>query len=305
MRTPILTYFMTFQKKVKKNFHFSIDRIPRRAEACAKFGDTKTLTTAADTSVATIAPVHIHNAQAPSDIVIVCEHASCEFPPEFNELGISQDAAHSHIAWDPGALPIAKSLGDQLNAPLVAGGLSRLLYDCNRPPEAPDAIPVTSEDIPIPGNQNLPSDARAQRVQHIYGPFRKALAETVGTRPNAILITIHSFTPIYRGVSRPVEIGVLHDSDSRLADAMLDTAADHTNLRVERNQPYGPQDGVTHTLCEHALGQGHLNVMLEIRNDLITTQQEQTAMADMLTAWIGTSLTRLGRAISKDGTCAV
>jgi predicted N-formylglutamate amidohydrolase len=97
---------------------------------------------------------------------------------------------------------------------------------------------------------------------------------------------VHSFTPVYHGVARSVEIGLLHDKDARLTDAMLACAASNTTHVVERNQPYGPKDGVTHTLKEHALPHNRPNVMIEIRNDLIATEQAQKAMATMLSAWL-------------------
>ena len=106
-------------------------------------------------------------------------------------------------------------------------------------------------------------------------------------------MTVHSFTPIYHGVARTVEIGILHDSDTRLADAMLEIAQAHTDANVQRNAPYGPDHGVTHTLKEHAIKGGHLNVMLEVRNDLIVTSDEQTAMADMLAGWVADACTRV------------
>jgi len=105
-------------------------------------------------------------------------------------------------------------------------------------------------------------------------------------------VTLHSFTPLYHGAQRLTEIGVLHDADTRLADAMLVTAGHHTKMRVARNDPYGPQDGVTHTLKEH--GAGHLNVMLEVRNDLIATPDTQRAMARMIAVWLVEASARAG-----------
>jgi predicted N-formylglutamate amidohydrolase len=99
-------------------------------------------------------------------------------------------------------------------------------------------------------------------------------------------VTVHSFTPIYHGQLRSVEIGILHDSDARLADALLQTAVVHTDANVQRNEPYGPEDGVTHTLKEHAVKDGYFNVMLEIRNDLIETAEQQDHMAAVLSGWL-------------------
>tara|TARA_R100000789_G_scaffold42075_8_gene43702 strand:+ start:8265 stop:9026 length:762 start_codon:yes stop_codon:yes gene_type:complete len=230
--------------------------------------------------------VDVRNAQAASPIVIVCEHASAHIPPAFGDLGLPASALHSHVVWDPGAMAVATGMADLLDAALVASKTSRLVYDCNRPPEAPDAMPARSEIFDVPGNADLSANDKAERVARYYTPFREALAAILAARTAPIMVTVHSFTPVYHGKTREVEIGILHDSDARLADAMLGLAAHHTSRIVRRNDPYGPGDGVTHTLMEHALAHGHLNVMLEIRNDLIATEAEQAAVARTLSDWV-------------------
>ncbi|MEQ5828166.1 N-formylglutamate amidohydrolase [Sulfitobacter sp. NFXS29] len=236
--------------------------------------------------------VEVINAGANASVVLVCEHASRDIPAHFDGLGIDAAARESHVAWDPGALSVAREMSDELDAVLVAGRVSRLVYDCNRPPEAPGAMPAQSEIFAIPGNATLDEAARAERVARYYEPFRATLAATIKRVDAPVIVTVHSFTPIYHGKPRAVEIGILHDSDTRLADAMLAVAADHTDLNVERNEPYGPQDGVTHTLKEHCLVHGHPHVMLEIRNDLITTEAGQQQMAAMISNWLRAALAR-------------
>ncbi|MHA6324300.1 N-formylglutamate amidohydrolase [Roseivivax sp. CAU 1753] len=235
-------------------------------------------------------PIRILNPEARSSVVVVCEHASRHIPPEFRDLGLDRVARHSHIAWDPGALAVAEGLASRLDATLVAATVSRLVYDCNRPPAAPDAMPARSEAIDIPENVGLTEAQRAARTAAYYEPFRKGLAATLASTPDAILVTIHSFTPVFHGQPRAVEIGILHDVDTRLADAMMQCARSHTSMQVARNRPYGPEDGVTHTLQEHAIRAGHLNVMIEIRNDLIATAQQQDAMAECLAAWVSDAM---------------
>jgi len=227
-------------------------------------------------------------------VLLLCEHASNRFPPAFGPLGISADVAQSHIAWDPGALAVARGLSARLDAALIASTVSRLIYDCNRPPEAPGAMPEKSEVFEVPGNRDLSSAARTARIEGVYRPFQRAVSACLAAQPRPeALVTIHSFTPVYMGHERPTKIGVLHDRDTRLGDAMLTSAAGHTGLRVERNSPYGPEDGVTHSLREYALPAGLPNVMLEIRNDLIATPAQQEAMAEMLAHWIAEALAAL------------
>ena len=240
------------------------------------------------------ASVEVRNKFGRGPFLLVCEHASNFIPPQYGALGLDSAALESHIAWDPGALAVCDELTRLLDAPLAAARVSRLVYDCNRPPEAPSAMPAESEIYRIPGNAGLTPGARQARADAVYFPFRDALARTIdahGTRGGAsAIVTIHSFTPVYRGVAREVEIGILHDDDSRLADAMLAAAGDGGGFVVRRNEPYGPGDGVTHTLREHALPRGLPNVMIEIRNDLIRTQGDATAMAARLAGWLEAAL---------------
>ncbi len=86
-------------------------------------------------------------------VLLVCEHASQRLPERIGSLGLSPDALSSHIAWDPGALAVCRLLSAALDATLVYQRFSRLVYDCNRPPEAESAMPQTSEIFAIPGNQ--------------------------------------------------------------------------------------------------------------------------------------------------------
>lgn len=239
------------------------------------------------------ADVMVVNPQGQSSVVLVCEHASHVIPPVFGNLGLADDALRSHVVWDPGAFGVAQGMSQRLNATLVAAGVSRLVYDCNRPPTARDAMPEQSEAFCVPGNANLTDAQRQHRVETYYEPFRASLAQTIANTTGPVIVTIHSFTPVYYGQTRAVDIGVLHDSDARLADAMLQIAPRHTDAVVLRNEPYGPAHGVTHTLKEHALRAGHLNVMLEIRNDLIQDAPQQDAMAQRITAWLVAALADL------------
>lgn len=233
------------------------------------------------------------NPDGRSSVVLVCEHAAHDIPASFQGLGLSPAASKSHVAWDPGAMAVAQHMSDALDAVLVAATVSRLVYDCNRPPQAPGAMPTLSEVVEITGNIGLSVAEKAARTQTYYVPFHNALADRIARTDNPVVVTIHSFTPVYFGKARSVEIGVLHDTDTRLADAMLDCAARHTNHDVQRNQPYGPEHGVTHTLKEHAIAHGHLNVMLEIRNDLIQTKAEQHAMGAMIAAWVAQAFAKI------------
>lgn len=240
------------------------------------------------------APARLVNSEGHSPFLFVCEHASCFIPSQFEDLGLPPELRTAHIAWDPGALAVAQKLSEMLDARLVAATVSRLVYDCNRPPTALDAMPTRSEIHDIPGNLHLSEDDRKCRIQAYYEPFKAlltdALVATQSTNTVPVLATIHSFTPIYRGQQRTTEIGILHDSDTRFADNLLQLASLHSPLQFRRNDPYGPSDGVTHTLQAHGLRTGIMNVMIEIRNDLISTPDQQSTMATMLAGLLQNTL---------------
>lgn len=239
-------------------------------------------------------PVAITNAGGGSDVLLVCEHASNRLPECYGDLGLPGDALSSHIAWDPGALAVSQMMAKSLDAVLIYQRFSRLIYDCNRPPSSPMAMRDVSEVFRIPGNENLSEAEKSRRTAALYLPFQKRIADEIIARRQAgratVLVTVHSFTPVYYGQKREVEIGILHDRDSRLADRMLAAAADTNLYRIARNEPYGVADGVTHTLEVHAIGAGLLNVMIEIRNDLITDDVGQGVVADFLTGLLRESL---------------
>ena len=245
--------------------------------------------------------VEIINRAGDGPAVILCEHASHDIPKQYQQLGVDSAHLRSHAAWDPGAYALAKKLAQKLDAPVVASLVSRLVYDCNRPPEAASAMPERSEIIDIPGNRNLTIAQRAKRINAVYRPFCDAVTAVLADRQArnipTVLITIHSFTPIYHGQPRMVEIGILHETvDCRLADAMLAQAYRLPHRRIERNTPYGPEDGVTHSLQLHGLRNGLANVMIEVRNDLLQTPNEREIMAVELLTLIHPALATLGLA---------
>ncbi|NKN36159.1 N-formylglutamate amidohydrolase [Agrobacterium sp. a22-2] len=238
--------------------------------------------------------VAVENIDGTGQVVLVCEHASRTLPLNAGDLGLSEEALSSHIAWDPGALALSRLLSVRLDAVLVFQRFSRLIYDCNRPPESPAAMPESSEIYEIPGNRDLSVAERYARTAALYVPFHDRVAAVLADRQAksrpSVVVTVHSFTPVYMGEKRTVEIGILHDEDSRLADSMLAEAAKGSDFRVERNAPYGPADGVTHSLRLHGLPNGLMNVMIEVRNDLIADEVGQGVMAEYLAGLIKASL---------------
>ncbi|SDY06322.1 N-formylglutamate amidohydrolase [Citreimonas salinaria] len=226
----------------------------------------------------------------PPCAVLVCEHAARAIPLELSHLGLAAADLDSHAVWDIGGAALTRALADRLRTPALLGALSRLVYDCNRPPDAPSAMPAQVERIAVPGNENLDADARATRTRLVYEPFHDAVADALAATPGAALVTVHSFTPDWNGVPRSVEIGYLHDADARLARAML-RAGQGRRWDSRLNEPYSAADGVTHTLARH--GAGCPSVMIEVRNDLLRDDAAVAAMADHLAAALTAALAAL------------
>jgi predicted N-formylglutamate amidohydrolase len=218
--------------------------------------------------------------------VITCDHASNAMPAEFARLGLSGADLLRHIAWDPGALGVSRAMSQRLSAPVIAGRVSRLLVDCNRPLDAPDLIAEVSERTIVQGNANLTPKQRLERIERFYDPFHEALDRAVtgkikqGVRPG--LIAVHSFNPVYKGVSRPWEIGIIHDDEDEWALAIVDRLKAKGSLSVGVNEPYSPKDRVYYTLERHARSRGLPAVMIEIRNDEIAGARDQQRWGDLL-----------------------
>ncbi|WP_299815521.1 N-formylglutamate amidohydrolase [uncultured Jannaschia sp.] len=227
--------------------------------------------------------------------VLVCEHASARIPSELGDLGLSAASRHSHAAWDIGARDVALTMSALLDAPLVAGAISRLVYDCNRPETAPDAIPSLSERHPVPGNGSLDAGGRRDRRLRVHDPFHAALDAVLDARTDGpALVTVHSFTPVFHGLPRDVELGFLSHSDASLARAAL--AKVGPRHRSALDAPYGPGDGVTYTLARHGEARGLPALMIEIRNDLIDRPETAAQMGAHLAGMLLRSLDALDEA---------
>lgn len=232
------------------------------------------------------------NPDGGAPVCLVCEHAGSAIPSSLGDLGLRREDRFSHAVWDIGAGALATQLSERLDAPLVIARFSRLVYDLNRAPDAPDALTTRTETVDVPGNEGLGQEDLKARVRDLYDPFHGLLASTLDSfRAPPALVTVHSFTPTWHGTARETEIGLLHDDDPTLAEAML-RAADQT-WRTELNQPYSAKDGVTHTLNRHGTERGIQNVMIEVRNDLLGTEDQIDRIAEALCDMLRSALEEL------------
>jgi predicted N-formylglutamate amidohydrolase len=232
------------------------------------------------------API-VENVSGQGGVVLICEHAGQLLPRSLGSLGLDTEAMSTHIAWDIGAAGLARTLSKQLDAPLILQRYSRLVFDCNRVMEAPDAIVEVSDGVEIPANQYISAAERKSRFDQVYTPFERAIEQVIddcqqlGTSP--VIVCIHSFTPVFKGKQRSLDLGIIHDpSDATFAAYTLELGLQSGEYSVALNQPYEARDGVTHTLEKHGVRRKLLNVMFEVRNDLIDGARGQAQWAQRL-----------------------
>lgn len=242
-------------------------------------------------------PVVAENPDGPGPLLILCDHASNNIPQEYESFGFAGSALDTHIAWDPGALAVARHLSARFDAPLFWPDVSRLVIDCNRPPESSTLIVTVSEGRKVEANHALSEAERKRRLDRIHTPYHSAIDACLGRRlaaglPTA-LIAVHSYTPVYLGKARPWQVGIVFDGDRRLADPLIRGLSTDPALRVGVNEPYSPADEVYYTVHRHAAPQGLPAVMIEIRNDQIGDAAGQQGWAGRLANILGVATQEL------------
>jgi predicted N-formylglutamate amidohydrolase len=224
--------------------------------------------------------------ESQSPFLLIGDHAGRLIPEALGTLGLSAADLDRHIAWDIGIAGLAQRLSQTLNAALIMQNYSRLVIDCNRPLSAPDSIATLSEDTQIPANQDVSTHAREQRIAEIFQPYHAAIVDTLARRNAArlptVLVALHSFTPIYKGVARSWHAGVLYNRDPRLAHALLALLQAEPGLVVGDNEPYAVSDATDYSIPVHAEQRGLLHVEIEIRQDLIEDAGGQAVWAERL-----------------------
>ena len=218
-------------------------------------------------------------------LILVCEHASRFIPAGLNDLGLGHEAAREHIAWDIGALALAEGLSRALGATLLAANYSRLLVDLNRPRQAPDSIPAQSEIYQVPGNRDLDEATREHRRQSLFEPFHSRLTDLIDVRVAqgrpVRVVGIHSFTPVYHGQPRVLEVGVLYREAKEYAQRLIDGLSQHP-LKVAGNEPYKINPLGDMTVPVHGDARGLESVLIEVRNDLLRTPEGVNRFTDYL-----------------------
>ena len=245
-----------------------------------------------------VPPVLEENADGASPFLFTCDHYGRLIPRALDNLGLPDDELGRHIAWDIGIAGVAHVLAGALNAHLVAQRYSRLVIDCNRPPQAPSAIPMISEATTVPGNEGLTREAADERRRLFFEPYHRRIDEVIAQRQQrgqpTVLVSLHSFTPVYAGIARPWHIGTLYHRDRRLPPLLLQKLRAEGDLVVGDNEPYAVSDATDYTIPVHGEQRGLMNTGIEIRQDLIIDAEGQRQWAERLARILGEIEVTLG-----------
>jgi predicted N-formylglutamate amidohydrolase len=229
-------------------------------------------------------PVEMIEGEASSGVLLICDHASNGMPAAYQGLGLSGIDLARHIGWDIGAAEVTRHLAAKLSAPAVLSRFSRLLIDPNRGLDDPTLVMRLSDGRIIPGNARTDADEVAKRCKLYWQPYRRVIGAKIeamaaqGRIP--AIVSIHSFTPAWKGIERPWQAGILWDSDARLAGPLIE-ALRAKGLQVGDNEPY---DGALKgdTLDAEVTRRGLAGCLVEIRQDLIATTPKAVAWAELL-----------------------
>ncbi|HXJ00636.1 MAG TPA: DUF1244 domain-containing protein [Micropepsaceae bacterium] len=224
------------------------------------------------TDVFATQPYELRNPGAAGAIIFLCDHAANEVPPELGTLGLAPADFAAHIAYDIGAAGLTRALADRFAAPAILARWSRLVIDLNRGADDPTVVMKLSDGRIIPGNRAADAKDIAERIARYHAPYHEAIAQRIAdARAKGIvpvLVSMHSFTPIWRGKARPWHVGILWDKDGRLAKPLMARLGKEDGLVIGDNEPYSGELE-NDCLYRHGTMNGLPHVLIEMRQDLI------------------------------------
>lgn len=230
-------------------------------------------------------PFRVLNPTSERPLLLVCDHASRRFPASAGDLGLDPVAQRCHLAWDIGAGAVTERVASRLDVTAVLANYSRLIVDANRDLLDPSAFLEFSDGVVVEGNRGLSQREKDLRAADIYWPYHHAigieLKRLAAGRQPPLLVAVHSFTPVFNGVARPWEIGILWDADRETAEVLIDGFRS-AGFNVGDNEPYSGKAPMDFTIDHHAETAGLPHAGLEIRQDLIAEDDGVARLADIL-----------------------
>ena len=220
-----------------------------------------------------------------SGLLIICDHASNALPAQYGSLGLPQAELERHIGYDIGAAAVTRALAGLLGCPAVLSCYSRLLIDPNRGEDDPTLVMRLSDGAVVPGNRTVDADEVEHRLETFHRPYHRAIGAEIDRALDAgiapTILSMHSYTPVWRGVPRPWHAALLWDADERFTRPLIEALVAPGDLIVGDNEPY---DGALRNDClyRHGTARGLAHTLLEIRQDLIADIPGQLDWAQRL-----------------------
>ena len=227
-------------------------------------------------------PFEILNEESKEAMILICDHASNHVPHKYKNLGLKTEQLNQHIGWDIGAAEITRNLSEIFNATAILCGTSRLVIDANRSPDDRGSIPEVSDNIIIPGNQNLEKADCIERKRKYFWAYHNAISNVINNckkqwnynKDIPMVFSIHTFTPVMlskKKTKRPWDAGVQWNRDTRVSEPLIQLLKNHSdNLIIGENEPYSGKE-FYYSLDFHARDSGLPHCAIEIRQDLVNT----------------------------------
>ncbi|WP_373048722.1 N-formylglutamate amidohydrolase [Vulgatibacter sp.] len=214
-------------------------------------------------------------------VFLTCEHASERLPDGYAWPPGDERLVGTHWAYDLGAADLVRELAEALRAPAVLSRFSRLLVDPNRPDGAATLFRAEAEGQPVGLNRQLTDAERTRRLERFHRPYHEAIHQRLAGYEAQVLFSVHTFTPVYEGQVRQVEVGVLFDTQEELA-AHAARAIHAAGFVTRLNEPYSGREGLIYAAERHAAAHGKMALELEVRQDLAVRPEVRARLVDAL-----------------------
>ena len=224
------------------------------------------------------------NPASVAPLLLLCDHASRRFPRALGDMGLDPVTLRCHLAWDIGAGPLTERLAAALRVTAVCAEYSRLVVDVNRDLLDPSAFLEFGDGVVVHGNRSLSAAQKQARADEIYWVYHNGVSAEIerlrGAGVTPMIVAVHSFTPVLNGVSRPCEIGVLWDADRGTAERFI-AGFRSAGFVVGDNEPYSGKAPADFTIDHHAEAAKLPHVGIEVRQDLIDSDNGIAVIGDI------------------------
>ena len=231
-------------------------------------------------------PFEILAGRRDAPVFLTCEHASEALPEGYAWSARDRRLVGTHWAFDLGARDLTLELAAALEAPAVLATFSRLLVDPNRPVESETLFRRDAEGEPVELNAAIDGPERERRLSRYYQPFHDAVDRQLRENASPIVLAVHTFTPLYHGERRHLELGVLFDREETLGAAWVSFLVD-CGYDCQANEPWSGKAGLIYVAQSHADRQGRRAMELEVRQDLAVDPAFRSKLVPQLVKMLG------------------